>query len=64
MMLDVEMDKYLITCRTVVYKYAILHGGDSKPLEFEFVPKKSSRTFVNRELKIPGDQLSQCMGKE
>ena len=63
MVLDVEIEKYLITTGRAEYKYAILHGGDGKQsLEFEFVPKKSNANVVNRELRIPSNQMSQCTG--
>lgn len=69
MMLDVQMEKNLVSAgRTVDYKYAILHGGESKkPIEYEFVPKKPrgyNQEIVNRELKIPSDQLYRCTGNE
>lgn len=69
MTLDVEIDKYLLSFgSTVEYKYAILHGGDSrKPTEYEFVPKKPrayGQSIVNRELKIPNDQLNRCTGNQ
>lgn len=66
MMLDVEMEKFLLSAfRTVEYKYAILHGGGNPSVEFEFLPKKpKAYGIVNRELKIPSDRLNQSTGND